>query len=110
MGSGYAPPARCARGHPPCLSFLWTSRPGTADTGLRLAQALNCEKSHHGGRALLCVPHLQTDRSDAAPRPERDPILDGDNLPKEGGILKVDQIREFQRTLNLKPYQSNIVW
>jgi DNA polymerase-3 subunit delta' len=32
--------------------------------------------------------------------------LDGDNLPKEGGTLKVDQIREVQRSLSLKPYQS----
>ncbi|GAB4499784.1 MAG: DNA polymerase III subunit delta' [Anaerolineales bacterium] len=32
--------------------------------------------------------------------------VDDDGHPKEGGTLKVDQIRELQRTLNLKPYQS----
>ncbi|HNK63638.1 MAG TPA: DNA polymerase III subunit delta' C-terminal domain-containing protein, partial [Anaerolineales bacterium] len=32
--------------------------------------------------------------------------VDENGGPKEGGTLKVDQIRELQRTLNLKPYQS----
>jgi len=32
--------------------------------------------------------------------------LDVDGLPKEGGILKVDQVREVQRSLSLKPYQA----
>jgi DNA polymerase-3 subunit delta' len=32
--------------------------------------------------------------------------LDGDGLAKEGGTLKVDQVREVQRALSLKPYQA----
>lgn len=32
--------------------------------------------------------------------------IDDDGVGKEGGTLKVDQIREIQRMLNLKPYQS----
>jgi DNA polymerase-3 subunit delta' len=32
--------------------------------------------------------------------------LDGDGLPKEGGTLKVDQVREVQHSLSLKPYQA----
>jgi DNA polymerase-3 subunit delta' len=32
--------------------------------------------------------------------------VDGDGQPKEGGTLKVDQVREVQRALSLKPYQA----
>lgn len=32
--------------------------------------------------------------------------LDADGLPKEGGILKVDQVREVQHSMSLKPYQA----
>lgn len=89
-------------------AYLFAGAPGLGrrTLALRLTQALNCEKPVKAGEpCFMCRTCKQIE---AMQHPDLSVIqaLDGDNLPKEGGTLKVDQIREIQRTLNLKPYQS----
>jgi DNA polymerase-3 subunit delta' len=89
-------------------AYLFAGAPGLGrrTLALRLAQALNCEKPIKAGEP--CFVCRTCKQIEAMQHPDLSVIqaLDADNLPKEGGTLKVDQIREIQRTLNLKPYQS----
>lgn len=74
---------------------------GKRTLALRLAQALNCEKPISAGvPCLICRTCKQIESM-------AHPDLTIIQAEDEGGTLKVDQIREIQRTLNLKPYQSN---
>ncbi len=89
-------------------AYLFSGPPGVGrrTLALRLAQALNCERPISAGEPCgLCRTCKQID---AMQHPDLAVIqaVDDDGNPKEGGTLKVDQIREIQRTLNLKPYQS----
>ncbi len=74
---------------------------GKRTLALRLAQALNCEKPISAGMPCLICRTCKQIESMAHPDLT---IIQAED---EGGTLKVDQIREIQRTLNLKPYQSN---
>lgn len=89
-------------------AYLFCGPPGIGrrTLALRLAQALNCEKPI--GAGMPCYTCRTCKQIETMQHPDLTVIqsLDGDNLPKEGGILKVDQIREFQRAINLKPFQS----
>jgi DNA polymerase III subunit delta' len=89
-------------------AYLFCGPPGLGrrTLALRLAQALNCERPVMAGEP--CLTCRTCKQIEAMQHPDLSVIqsVDGDNIPKEGGILKVDQIREVQRTLNLKPYQS----
>lgn len=89
-------------------AYLFCGPPGTGrrTLALRLAQALNCERPITAGDP--CLTCRTCKQIEAMQHPDLTIIQakDNDDLPKEGGILKVDQIREIQRTLNLKPYQS----
>lgn len=89
-------------------AYLFCGPPGLGrrTLALRLTQALNCERPITAGDP--CLTCRTCKQIEAMQHPDLSVIqsVDGDNLPKEGGILKVDQIREIQRTLNLKPYQS----
>lgn len=89
-------------------AYLFCGPPGLGrrTLALRLAQALNCTKPLAPG--VPCGLCRDCKQIDAMQHPDMNVIqaLDGDNLPKEGGTLKVDQIREVQRSLSLKPYQS----
>lgn len=89
-------------------AYLFSGPPGLGRRTLavRLAQALNCERPVMAGEP--CYTCRTCKQIEAMQHPDLSVIqsVDGDNIPKEGGILKVDQIREVQRTLNLKPYQS----
>ena len=89
-------------------AYLFCGPPGLGrrTLALRLAQALNCTKPLAPG--IPCGLCRDCKQIDAMQHPDMNVIqaLDGDNLPKEGGTLKVDQIREVQRSLSLKPYQA----
>ena len=89
-------------------AYLFCGPPGLGrrTLALRLAQALNCTKPLAPG--VPCGLCRDCKQIDAMQHPDMNVIqaLDGDNLPTEGGTLKVDQIREVQRSLSLKPYQA----
>ena len=89
-------------------AYLFCGPPGLGrrTLALRLAQALNCTKPLAPG--VPCGLCRDCKQIEAMQHPDMSVIqaLDGDNQPKEGGTLKVDQIREVQRSLSLKPYQS----
>ena len=89
-------------------AYLFCGPPGLGrrTLALRLAQALNCTKPLAPG--VPCGLCRDCKQIEAMQHPDMNVIqaLDNDNLPKEGGTLKVDQIREVQRSLSLKPYQS----
>ncbi len=89
-------------------AYLFCGPPGLGrrTLALRLAQALNCTKPLAPG--VPCGLCRDCKQIEAMQHPDMNVIqaVDGDNQPKEGGTLKVDQIREVQRSLSLKPYQS----
>jgi len=89
-------------------AYLFCGPPGLGrrTLALRLAQALNCPQPPAPG--VPCGQCRDCRQIEAMQHPDMNVIqaLDGDNQPKEGGTLKVDQIREVQRSLSLKPYQS----
>lgn len=89
-------------------AYLFSGPPGLGrrTLALRLAQALNCEKPIAPGEP--CYTCRTCKQIEEMKHPDLAIIqsLDDEGTGKEGGTLKVDQIRELQRTLNLKPYQS----
>ena len=89
-------------------AYLFCGPPGLGrrTLALHLAQALNCPNPIAPG--VPCGTCRDCKQIEAMQHPDMNVIqaLDGDNLPKEGGTLKVDQIREVQRSLSLKPYQA----
>ncbi len=89
-------------------AYLFCGPPGLGrrTLALRLAQALNCTNPLAPG--VPCGQCRDCRQIEAMQHPDMNVIqaLDSDNLPKEGGTLKVDQIREVQRSLSLKPYQA----
>lgn len=88
-------------------AYLFSGPPGLGrrTLALRLAQALNCERPVAPGEP--CFNCRTCKQIEAMQHPDLNVIqaMD-DGIAKEGGTLRVDQIREVQRTLNLKPYQS----
>ncbi|MEW6403261.1 MAG: DNA polymerase III subunit delta', partial [Chloroflexota bacterium] len=83
-------------------AYLFAGPPGLGrrTLALRLAQALNCEKPIALGEpCLVCRTCKQIEAM-------QHPDLAVVQAESEGGILKVDQVREVQRALSLKPYQS----
>lgn len=88
-------------------AYLFSGPPGLGrrTLALRLAQALNCERPVALGEP--CFNCRTCKQIEAMQHPDLNIIqaMD-DGVAKEGGTLRVDQIREVQRTLNLKPYQS----
>ena len=89
-------------------AYLFAGAPGLGrrTLALRLAQALNCEKPVAPGEP--CFVCRTCKQIEAMQHTDLAVIqaMDEDGASKEGGTLRVDQIREVQRTLNLKPYQS----
>lgn len=89
-------------------AYLFSGAPGLGrrTLALRLAQALNCTQPIAAG--IPCGICRDCKQIEAMQHPDLNVIqaLDDDNLPKEGGTLKVDQVREVQHALSLKPYQS----
>jgi len=89
-------------------AYLFCGPPGLGrrTLALRLAQALNCTKPIAAG--IPCGTCRDCKQIEAMQHPDMNVIQaqDADGLPKEGGTLKVDQVREVQHAMSLKPYQS----
>jgi DNA polymerase-3 subunit delta' len=89
-------------------AYLFCGPPGLGrrTLALRLAQALNCTKPIAAG--IPCGHCRDCKQIEAMRHPDMNVIqaVDADGLPKEGGTLKVDQVREVQHSLSLKPYQA----
>jgi DNA polymerase-3 subunit delta' len=89
-------------------AYLFAGAPGLGrrTLAIRLAQALNCEKPIAPGEP--CFTCRTCKQIETMQHPDLTVIqaMDEDGISKDGGTLKVDQIRELQRTINLKPYQS----
>ena len=83
-------------------AYLISGPPGIGKRtlALRLAQALNCEKPI--GSGMPCLTCRTCKQIESMAHPDLT-VLQAET---EGGTLKVDQIRELQRTINLRPYQS----
>src|SRR6266498_1301680 len=83
-------------------AYLFAGPPGLGrrTLALRLAQALNCTKPLAPGEPCrICRDCKQIEAM-------RHPDLNIIQAESEGGTLKVDQVRELQHALSLKPYQS----
>ena len=89
-------------------AYLFCGPPGLGrrTLALRLAQALNCRQPIAAG--IPCRTCRDCKQTEAMQHPDMNVIqaLNDDGLPKEGGTLKVEQVREMQHTLSLKPYQA----
>lgn len=83
-------------------AYLFCGPPGLGrrTLALRLAQALNCTKPIAAG-----VP-CGTCRDCKQIAEMRHPDMNVIQADSEGGTLKVDQVREVQHSLSLKPYQA----
>jgi len=83
-------------------AYLFTGPQGVGrrTLALRLAQALNCTNAQAPGvPCRACQNCLQIERM-------QHPDLAIIEAGQKGGTLKVDQIRELQRSLSLAPYQA----
>jgi len=89
-------------------AYLFAGPPGLGrrTLALRLTQALNCEKPI--APAEPCFNCRTCKQVEAMAHPDLAVVQakSDDGIPKEGGVLKVDQVREVQHSLSLKPYQS----
>lgn len=89
-------------------AYLLCGPPGVGrrTLALRLAQALNCPKPLAAG--LPCGACRDCKQIEAMRHPDLNVIQAQDNEgeTKEGGVLKVEQVREARRALTLKPYQA----
>ena len=89
-------------------AYLFCGPPGLGrrTLALRLAQALNCTKPIAAG--IPCGHCRDCKQIEEMRHPDMLVIqsLDGDGQPKDGGTLKVDQVRAVQHSLSLRPYQA----
>ena len=83
-------------------AYLFSGPPGLGrrTLALRFAQALNCPQPTTPGEP--CGTCRDCKQIEAMQHPDLSVV----QAESEGGTLKVDQIREVRRSLNLKPYQS----
>jgi DNA polymerase-3 subunit delta' len=83
-------------------AYLFCGPPGLGrrTLALRLAQALNCTQPIAAG--VPCGACRDCKQIEAMQHPDMNVI----QAETEGGTLKVDQVREVQRSLSLKPYQA----
>ncbi len=83
-------------------AYLFCGPPGLGrrTLALRLAQALNCETPIRAG--IPCRACRDCKQIEAMRHPDMNVI----QAETEGRILKVDQVREVQHALSLKPYQA----
>jgi DNA polymerase-3 subunit delta' len=84
-------------------AYLFTGPPGLGrrTLALRFAQALNCPTPKSRGEACGAC---RTCRQIEAMRHPDLAVIQADT---EGGVLKIDQVREAQHMLSLKPYVAN---
>ena len=91
-------------------AYLFTGPPGVGrrSLALRFAQALNCLNPPKPGLPCgACRPCKQIEKMQQADLAVVQAV-DEDGLPKEGGSLKIDQVRDLQRGLSLSPYESRL--
>ena len=83
-------------------AYLFCGPPGLGrrTLALRLTQALNCTRPISAG--IPCGQCRDCKQIAAMQHPDMN-VIQADS---EGGTLKVDQVREVQRALSLKPYQA----
>ncbi len=83
-------------------AYLFCGPPGLGrrTLALRLAQALNCTNPIADGEP--CGQCRDCKQIEAMQHPDMN-VIQADS---EGGTLKVDQVREVQHSLSLKPYQA----
>jgi DNA polymerase-3 subunit delta' len=83
-------------------AYLFCGPPGLGrrTLALRLAQALNCTNPIDAG--VPCGQCRDCKQIQAMQHPDMN-VVQADS---EGGTLKVDQVREVQRSLSLRPYQA----
>jgi DNA polymerase-3 subunit delta' len=83
-------------------AYLFAGAPGLGrrTLALRFAQALNCTQPVEPG--IPCGTCRDCRQIEAMQHPDLT-VIQADS---EGGVLKVDQVREARRSLTLKPYQS----
>jgi len=83
-------------------AYLFCGPPGLGrrTLALRLAQALNCTRPIAAG--VPCGICRDCKQIEAMQHPDMN-VIQADS---EGGTLKVDQVREVQHALSLKPYQA----
>lgn len=81
-------------------AYLFSGPPGLGrrSLALRFAQALNCEDAPAPGE--FCGACRSCRQTDAMQHPDLSII----QAESEGGTLKVDQVREIQHALSLRPY------
>ena len=84
-------------------AYLFAGPPGLGrrTLALRFAQALNCQNPIKAG--IPCGICRDCKQIDAMQHPDLAVV----QAESEGGMLKVDQIREARRSLTLKPYMAN---
>ncbi len=83
-------------------AYLFCGAPGLGrrTLALRLAQALNCTSPIAAG--IPCRECRECKQIESMRHPDMNIV----QAESEGGTLKVDQVREVQRALSLKPYQA----
>ena len=95
-------------------AYLFAGPPGLGrrTLALRFAQALNCQTPVEAGipcgqcrdcRQIAAMQHA--DLSVIEPT-IKDPNNSKELIPGAHGEIRISQIRELQKTINLKPYQS----
>jgi DNA polymerase III subunit delta' len=95
-------------------AYLFAGPPGLGrrTLALRFAQALNCQTSIEAGIPCgQCRDCKQIAAMQHADLSVIEPTIKDPNNPKElipapNGEIRIQQIRELQKTINLKPYQS----
>ena len=89
-------------------AYLFCGPPGLGrrTLALRLAQALNCTRPISAG--IPCGQCRDCKQIAAMQHPDMNVIepTDKELNPDPSGIIRVEQIRNLQKTFNLKPYQS----
>jgi DNA polymerase III subunit delta' len=95
-------------------AYLFAGPPGLGrrTLALRFAQALNCQTPLDAGIPCgQCRDCKQIEAMQHADLSVIEPTIKDPNNPKElipapNGEIRIQQIRELQKTINLKPYQS----
>ena len=89
-------------------AYLFCGPPGLGrrTLALRLTQALNCTEPIAPG--IPCGTCRDCRQIGAMQHPDMNVIqaLDDEGRPKEGGTLRVNQVRDVQHALSLKPFQA----
>lgn len=95
-------------------AYLFSGPPGLGrrTLAIRLAQALNCEKPVAPGEP--CFNCRTCKQIEAMQHPDlsiveptiKDPDVPKELIPGPNGEIRIQQIRELQKSINLRPYQS----